>query len=418
MSVKRKLFSYSVNLLLLVSSILLVLVLAEIAMHIFYPWPYMSEYKFYIRYDKDASYDIAENSPVRLIQLKGFKYKAWSNELGCFDCPYKGEKDYVLLLGDSFTWGFTDFKYKYGTLMEKYLGMRVLKCGVGGYGTAQELIKARKIIEKIGRPPKLIVVGYFINNDNIDDLWYRDIRFIDGITAYSTKIDQDTGKKTALSEKDIRKEIATVFLQTPEGADLRDRVKFWLRRSSILYNVLAEKDIVRLLGQKIGFCHQRYAPYAETFLTIHKRPWIKDSWEENINSLKGFKALAQTYNTRLLFVLIPMKENVYTFLRSNYAEDYDWDYPNQKVISIMKDEGLDFLDMTPVLREFADLRPRHILNRNRDFYWDYEGHWNRRGNELAGLAISRYILEQNLLEVKDGQGKIEKIKKDLRGFKR
>ena len=73
------------------------------------------------------------------------EYYVWSNSLGCFDREVEdGEDPLVLIVGDSFTWGFTPFEDKWGTVLEKNLGIRVLKCGVGGYGTRQAFIKAKK----------------------------------------------------------------------------------------------------------------------------------------------------------------------------------------------------------------------------------------------------------------------------------
>jgi len=69
-----------------------------------------------------SGYDLNENMPVAWHYMEGFKYKAWTNEFGGFDTPYNGEKDYILLLGDSFTFDLRAFDCKFGTLMEKYLG--------------------------------------------------------------------------------------------------------------------------------------------------------------------------------------------------------------------------------------------------------------------------------------------------------
>ena len=47
--------------------------------------------------------------------------------------------------------------------------MRVLKCGVTGYGTKQEFLKARRVIGTLASPPRLVIVAYF-GNDLHDDL--------------------------------------------------------------------------------------------------------------------------------------------------------------------------------------------------------------------------------------------------------
>src|SRR5215813_10996749 len=51
--------------------------------------------------------------------------------------------------------------------LQQYLNERVVKCGVSGYGTMQEYIKAQHVLAQLPRP-KLLIVSYF-GNDAIDD---------------------------------------------------------------------------------------------------------------------------------------------------------------------------------------------------------------------------------------------------------
>ena len=135
--------------LFIVSSIISVFMLEGILRIIEYKEPPSSsvEYRHYFRQDSEAGYDIQENFLKTAARIENnYYYQYWSNELGCFDNPYQGEKDYVLLLGDSFAHMFAPYEDKWGTVLEKQLETRVLKCGVVGYGTRQEYIKAKKII--------------------------------------------------------------------------------------------------------------------------------------------------------------------------------------------------------------------------------------------------------------------------------
>ena len=115
------------------------------------------------------------------------EYRIWSNELGCFDEPYHGEKNYILLVGDSFTHAYAPFPDKWGTRIEKLLHYRVLKGGVTGYGTYQELLKAKEIIAKVKNRPQLIIVGYFWN-DLSDDYSFPDLTVVDGFLVESPNI--------------------------------------------------------------------------------------------------------------------------------------------------------------------------------------------------------------------------------------
>jgi len=115
--------------------------------------------------------DIAPNYPKTHMDLFDSPFDIWSNSLGCFDTPFDEEHDipFVYLAGDSYTWGYASFEDKWGTLMEKILHTRILKCGVPGTGTAQELAKAEQTLDRIQRTPELIVLGYTAT-DPFDDM--------------------------------------------------------------------------------------------------------------------------------------------------------------------------------------------------------------------------------------------------------
>ena len=91
-------------------------------------------------------------------------YELSSNEFGCFDKPYADEDPYILLMGDSFTHHKASLEEKWGSVLEKELGTRVLQCGVTGYSTSQELGFAKRIVSQTEKSPQLIIVGYFLND--------------------------------------------------------------------------------------------------------------------------------------------------------------------------------------------------------------------------------------------------------------
>jgi len=70
--------------------------------------------RFYFVADPETGYDITPNAPVRTHAFEDAAYPLWSNELGCFDRPYEGERDYVLLVGDSYSHHFAPFERKWG----------------------------------------------------------------------------------------------------------------------------------------------------------------------------------------------------------------------------------------------------------------------------------------------------------------
>jgi hypothetical protein len=127
----------------------------------------------------DRGFDIAPNFKRDKHWVGGKTYEVWSNEIGCFDSGGIPNSDYIYLAGDSFSWGFAPYDSKFGTLIEKNLGIPVAKCGVPHTGQAHQLSKARENIAKINKSPKLIVVQYF-PNDVCNDFAFPHSTIIDG----------------------------------------------------------------------------------------------------------------------------------------------------------------------------------------------------------------------------------------------
>src|SRR4029078_10187614 len=123
--------------------------------------PYEGTPRYYYAPDRNSGYTITPNFATSTHRFADSSYPIWSNNLGCFDNAYQGETPYTLLVGDSFAWGFTPFSDKWGTIVERETGERVLKCGVGGYGTIQELANAKEILAEASSSPERIIVSYF-----------------------------------------------------------------------------------------------------------------------------------------------------------------------------------------------------------------------------------------------------------------
>jgi len=328
--------------------------------------------KFYFKADSILGYDISEGFSPGQYSCPDVKLILWSNELGCFDKPYRGEKNYILLAGDSMTWGYSPFDNKYGKLLEDYLGCRVLKCGVPGYGTKQELLKIQRVIERARTLPKLIIVGYFPGNDFNDDSIFPNHTVINGFLTANIKF-------------------SSKF----------EKIKYWIGRHSIIYVLLRNNLFLRLMSSKVG-------------LAKNVAPWKDKKWNGHLENLKGIKALADSVQAKLLIVLIPSRELVYDFLPrvDNFLPEL-----RERIKNFLEKEGIDSLDLCVPFHEYADQSKRKLLNSERDLYWQHDGHWSIRGNKLAALLIAKYIMDDNLIEILDRNNKEIAVEKALDSFK-
>jgi hypothetical protein len=384
-----------VNLGLMALSLALILLTIEIALR-FTPYASMivkdKKLRCYYRVDAVKGYDIGRNVEKMRTSTDNdaFDYDIWSNELGCFDEPYRGEQGYILLMGDSFTHQFAPFADMWGTQIERWLERRVLKCGVTGYGTKQEYQKAQEVIAQTGNKPGLIIVGYCLN-DLDNDYGGNNLTVHQGFLVGDSK---DLEARFAQWRKFNLPDYPLTFFET---------CQYVLDRHSILVNM-----INRLFSEG----HSYSSPLAWT--TFADPDAIKDRWRKHLENLTLFKKLAAQYHAKLLIVLIPLNIQVYPSLSDWGAVDPE--RPNKVLHRFLAQEGIPYIDLLPLFRNYSDQKPRKFLDSEKDLYWRSNSHFNVRGNHLAGLLVSRYIIENNLAEVKDKPRRLEEINNKLRKF--
>jgi hypothetical protein len=361
--------------------------------------------------DPVNGFDIAENIlgaefHVRdYVQLFGTSFTVFSNELGCRDRSLYQKGEYVLLLGDSFSWGYVPLEHTFGAVLEQQIGRRVLKCGVAGYGTRQEQRKLERIAQRVG-PPRAIVVAYFVGNDVIDDYLYPSMTVVDGYLVAAARLrDMRTGGRERLTAGELRElinqRLRPVSRETPKG--LVPQMKDMLTEHSHLYTVLKNNSALRRLAFSGGMADPPPDPYRGVLEVFHSQDdylWLREAWVEHLENLRQFKRSAERLGTKVLFVMIPTVRQVYDFLRPS-GRAFEWESPNLRLSEFFKKEGILYLDLLPELKRYANLHPKSILDPKNDLYWHYDRHLNLKGNRLAGLLIGRFMLEQQVLQFED-----------------
>jgi hypothetical protein len=380
----------------------------------------------YFTADYTSGYDIAPGNLVTFKYSLDHSEEIWSNEMGCFDSPYGGEDEYVLLVGDSFAWGFSPFEGKWGTLVERHLNRRVLKCGVPGYGTKHALIKAKKTTEKAGSSPGLILLGYWMGDDMENDYRFPANTVLDGYLLAKAGFNRETGEKFFHAEENMREGLRTWQQYCTSNVENLNRpiqrIKCWLERNSVLYNTtkrpvgnaLLKIPFLKELSIKTGVVV--YVEYEHlVFKTPEEFPWLERAWEEHLGNLEDMEKLAREYGAELLVVLIPTKEQVYDFLKAQIRGDTE--LPNRIVGGFLEEKNIDHLDLTPLFREYADQRPEGRLDNEDDLYWYRDFHLNLKGNRLAGLLVARHVLKEGMLDLPRRDRKLKAVEEALAGFK-
>ncbi|MBI5683036.1 MAG: hypothetical protein HZC45_07725 [Deltaproteobacteria bacterium] len=314
------------------------------------------------------------------------------------------------------------------TVIEERLNRRVLKCGVGGYGTRQELLKTKKLLGQIDSKSSVIIVGYGILNDLRDDYLFPNATVIKGYLVSKTVFsdnkqdftDTRTGEKLVFSDSELESRLDKKLKEIQNEKPVHP-IKKWLRSYSLIYNLLKEIKLLGLMGQKLGILHEQVMPSRSSPPLYIRMPqkylWLDTAWSDHLNNIKEFKQLADRIGSKLLIVIIPSKEQVYEFLKPNYEEGVDWNFSNKMLNSLCSRENIDCLDLLSDFKQYSNQSPKKFLNPYKDLYYRYDVHWNINGNRLAGLLVSKYIIEKGFVDVGNKEDKLFEIEMGLRTFR-
>lgn len=387
---RERIQRYALNALVCLASIVLTLVAIEIVSRFTrYVGILQSSFpQYYYVKDAELGYDFANNFSKTRHNFLEHPYDIWTNELGCFDTPYRGEEPFIYLTGDSFTWGYAPFEDKWGTRLERFLATRILKCGVGGVGTRYELIRTTRRLRTLPNP-SIIMVGYYGNDFEDDNAFPQN-------SVYKGYLAPAYDKKN-LSVADIERQYKNLKTYCIDGEAPKNphiqAVKCWLHNNSILYNIAAVNK--KLLGGSLLSFLIKSGVLAGNDIA-HTSVSSENVYQENFKAILGFKKLSQEKDARLLFVLIPSKKD---------GTREGGPGTNDKTTEFLKKNTIDYLDLRSTFQNAHDQKMA--------LHWPFDGHWNIAGNHLAGFAVAKYIIERDFIKVGDKTERINMIDAEM-----
>ncbi len=359
--------------------------------------PLMAYPKNYYVYDQKMGYDISKNFPKENYSMLESKYEIWSNSLGCFDEEFATSTDnYLLLVGDSFTWGYAPFEKKWGTGLENILKTRVLKCGVTGFGTAQELIKTKNTLQGL-KNPKMIIVGYY-SNDPGDDFELPRRTVYEGYLVGNLQKDGVTAEQAQKTYSNLYNYCVT---DVPKNI-IPQKVKCWLTNHSVLYQ-LVKPSLKNLLSKVLG--EEILDNAGLVNIPNDAKPSVsisdKELYEKHYKNILAFQSFANSKNADLLFVLIPTLSDLSATSTKNTSL-----YKTEK---FMNSNGINYINLTEPFKNYSFGRPEK-------FYWKKDSHWNIEGNKLASILVAQYVAKNRLVEVDSFTDLINNLEKQLDNY--
>ena len=327
----------------------------------------------YLQKDPQLGHDINKNIRSATHSIGSFTYEVFSNQYGCYDTERQVPDDYALIVGDSFTWGYTPLPQKWTTYLEEKTGIFMLKCGVSGYGTRQELMKAQRVIHDVGKTPKYLILMYCYNDLN-DDFFFPYIGKgrVTRTNLLTGEVDLEP-EIPPMNKKNLRKDEGMARGNKKENylnSTFQSVREFFrtLRYKTVIYTLyrLEVKPRMAELTQKVLYGN-RMPPSTKERL----RPNLID-YVHQADQLDWYNQLLQYH-----------KQSLRNFV--SYAHSI-----NAKFLIIDMHGSLDHA----MFKEALSGDQTYYYNLKNDYpkptQWQWDGHWNIEGNQEVGKFVFQH----------------------------
>lgn len=298
------------------------------------------------------------------------------NSSGFKDLEFSRKKDKntfrIVSLGDSFSYGVVPYEYNYLTVLEENLNQshqsdnsskkinKIEVYNMGIIGTGPKDYLSILVNESLAFKPNLIMVGFYLGNDFIDNR----------ITAKERKILKDN------------ESYVVTFLQ--------GLMKI---HSNFKGHVHFKKD-AQYADQQATFGDGNYLQMLrEKSMIFIKNPvdptFFQQAFDDALADLIKIKEVAEYHKIPLLVVLIPDEVQVNQRWQQAVINDYhvtpdtfDFQLPNKLLAKALTKNNIAYLDLTEKFIE---------VGQNKYLYKPNDTHWNIAGNQLAADTISEYL---------------------------
>jgi lysophospholipase L1-like esterase len=364
----RKLKNIILNFVLSISSLIIILLLLEVAVRIFIP---ITKPQMIVKRgsDKTVPKKLNYGDPFfeGIFQSAEYTTRIITNSEGFRDVEHRLKKDKgvfrILAVGDSFTFGLgVEANQTYPKILEAMLNkntlgkkhFEVFNMGIAGIGTLEEL----EIIEYgLRYKPDLILLGVFVENrwnpGNGNDL-------CDNLKS------RDRLKNSRLVNQN--ENIITRPIIRP--VDALNSLQRFLATNSDLYFLIMTRLGTNLRKSLIGLRQNQ------------NQSELALSWDITEKAIKKIKRLADKEGVAFVIVRIPFLYDVYS-PKNDEAKN---------ILTVFSNENnINMCDLSDVMGN----------NKNSDLYYPADGHWKSLAHKLAAGDIFAYLNDHKLLDNKN-----------------
>ncbi len=383
------------------------LLLLEVVVRLFMPAPIdllqlnefvESERGKFAQYDSLLGWvgkpDISDN-----FQWVDTNHAVTQNRYGCRGTEYdqtKSDRRRVLVLGDSFVWGFgVENDEIFTSVMEDASGntLEVVNCGVSGYGNDQDFLYWREHGYKWQPDEVVLVITPY--TDIVDNLFgkrygYAKPQFVPVVPSDAPAGTPPTWQLTNVPVPHLGKfgdEAKTRSgITTARGLPLG---LGRLRLAKMLVNAAATNESLRRKMEDDGLIPRRLPGYDWEYPLFEAQPTVqaRQGWQLMFALVEMLKTDVEARGATLTVVIVPSISQVYPELwarfvaarKSGSGSPLHRENPNRLITGWCEANGVRVVDLLPALREAG----RH----NSFLYFPYNLHWTAAGHRIVAEEL-------------------------------
>ena len=312
----------------------------------------------------------------------------------------------ILVFGDSYVEALQVALDKaFPALLEEMLNegsskrIEVLSLGQSGFGTADAYMRYQNFGVKYS--PDLVILAFHTGNDfqnnskhlNRETLAFYFVFSKNGDLVLDRSVIDTYGRSLTFS-KQLWQEIK----QRSYLANLISRRLYLLKRQ------IRERHFE---AQFAGVGWEREEKKLDEFSDLNIFvPHLSQPWKEAFDITKGlivkFRDTVESHGAKFVLVTLSTPEQVHPDIQQQvnktYRLPFDYEQPDRILEEFARKEGINFLKLMPVLRDYHLETGRYLHG----FFKTGTGHWNEDGHWMAAKEILRFLYEEKLVPPKSG----------------
>lgn len=272
----------------------------------------------------------------------------------------------VILLGDSFGAGAVGQEDTWSNILARDYGLNVYNLSVAGSGPWHEYVNLRAERGRLRTDGHTVIVWQLFTGNDLDDVY-------------------GPADLNSLPWQGRTRGWLTAFNDWRGLSPVRGMLEGLWPDHDPRADVIA-RDFPN--GRKLLF----YKPYTETSFRTPEQVSAHANFARLRDTIGAIKNLAASSGVSLDVVLVPSKEEVYSWVWRGAPEWSSDAGPSGFSVMIARacgEEGIKFLDLKP---ELVAASRRAYEDSGQLLYWYDDTHMNAAGNALAAAAIRRELL--------------------------